>query len=86
MKKEHKQKLNKVFNELTKLIQDIDEYYYQEYKKIINKNNKKLRRNYTVYDKKKQRKYPSINVACLTTGHDYRYIKNHPELYTIEEV
>ncbi len=86
MKKEYKEKLNKIFNELTKLIEDVDERYYREYKKIINKNNKKAKRNYIVYDRKKQRNYPSINVACLTTGHDYRYIKNHPELYIIKEV
>lgn len=86
MKKEYKEKLNKIFNELTKLIENIDEYYYQEYKKIINKNNKKIRKNYTVYDRKNKRTYPSINVAMLTTGRDYRYIKNHPELYIIEEV
>jgi hypothetical protein len=28
MKKEYKEKLNKIFNELTKLIENIDEYYY----------------------------------------------------------
>lgn len=85
MKKEHKQKLNKIFNELTKLIENIDDSYGDDYKRFVCKNLKK-RKGYKVYDRKKRITYPSINAAISLTGHDNRYIKDHPELYIIEEV
>lgn len=85
MKKEHKQKLKKILNDITKLIQDIDDSYGDDYKRFVCKNLKR-KRGYKVYDRKKRTTYPSIKAAVSLTGHVFRYIKNHPELYIIEEV
>ena len=77
-------KKRKIFNEINELIKALDEHYFQEYKRMKDKKENRVRYKIRVYDKKHQRWYPSITEASIVIGHTSTYIKKHKELFVLE--
>lgn len=76
MKKIYQEELNKIVLRLRKLIKDIDEEYYKEYKST-------RRKGYKVKDLKTGAIYKNISQASKFLKIDQRTIRKHPERYEI---